>query len=60
MIDSLVKDTLKYDLVIQELRKAILLNPGLKHRIILKAIKTAESKEVQKAIRTFHKTSFQR
>lgn len=53
-----MKDAIKYDPLIKALRKAILLNPGMKHRLILKAIKTAESKEARKVIREFYKSGF--
>ncbi|MEM9389145.1 MAG: hypothetical protein AAGA02_01655 [Bacteroidota bacterium] len=45
--------------VIKNLEQEILLNPELRHRLVLKAIKTAKSKEARKMIRTFYKTSFQ-
>lgn len=45
--------------ILRKLEREIVLNPEMRHRIILKAIKTAESREVQKVIRTFYKASFQ-
>ncbi len=45
----------KYDQEIKDLRTAILLHPELKHRIILKGIKTAKSKELGRLIRLFNK-----
>lgn len=44
--------------ILRNLQKEILLNPDMRHRIILKAIKTAESKEVRKTIREFCRSSF--
>ncbi|MEM6525584.1 MAG: hypothetical protein AAGF85_12580 [Bacteroidota bacterium] len=45
----------KYHQEIKDLRIAILLHPDSKHRIILKAIKTAKSKELSRLIRNYNK-----
>ncbi len=41
--------------VIKALKKDILLNPKMKHRLILRAIKTEANPEVQKLIRWYNK-----
>ncbi|MEM9859065.1 MAG: hypothetical protein AAF843_17025 [Bacteroidota bacterium] len=41
--------------VIKSLKEDILLNPKMKHRLILKAIKTEGDPEVQKLIRWYNK-----
>ena len=51
--------TIEHIEVLRKLQKEILRHPEMRYRIILKAIKTAESREVQKVIRTFYKASFQ-
>ena len=51
--------TTKEKEILRKLQKEIISNPKMRYRIILKAIKTAESKEVQKVIRAFYKASFQ-
>ncbi|MEM6526115.1 MAG: hypothetical protein AAF693_20125 [Bacteroidota bacterium] len=43
---------------LKDLQKEIILHPEKKHRIILKAIKTAKSRETMKAIRAFFKQEF--
>ena len=51
-------ESLNRYLIIEDLKKEIRNNPDHRHRIILRAIKTAESKEVQKVIREFCKSGF--
>ena len=48
-------DHMKY---IGNLKLEIEQNPGKRHRIILRAIKTAESNEIKKLIREFFKKEF--
>lgn len=50
--------TIEHIELLKELQREILLHPEMRHRIILKAIKTAESREVQKAIREFGRNAF--
>ncbi|MEM6526054.1 MAG: hypothetical protein AAF693_19820 [Bacteroidota bacterium] len=49
-------DQEKYD-AIRDLKREIILNPEMKHRIILKAIKTEENPEIRKLIRWYNKKS---
>ncbi len=42
-------------MAIQALKKDILLNPKMKHRLILRAIKTEDNPEVRKLIRKYNK-----
>lgn len=44
--------------VLRDIQKEILHNPEMRHRIILKAIKTAESRKVQKVIREFCRSNY--
>ncbi|MEO0554749.1 MAG: hypothetical protein AAF149_16200 [Bacteroidota bacterium] len=48
-------NTQKYHQEIKDLKVAILLDPESRHRIILKAIKTAKSKELGRLIRSYNK-----
>ncbi|MEM7106749.1 MAG: hypothetical protein AAF519_00890 [Bacteroidota bacterium] len=41
--------------ILKSLQKEIILNPKMKHRIILKAIKTAKTKELSRLIRSYNK-----
>ncbi|MEM6526146.1 MAG: hypothetical protein AAF693_20285 [Bacteroidota bacterium] len=47
-------DQEKYD-AIRDLKCEIILNPEMKHRIILKAIKNAKTKELARLIRNYNK-----
>lgn len=44
--------------IVRNLQKEILFNPEMRHRIILRAIKTAKTREAQKIIRKFFKREF--
>ncbi|MEM0940806.1 MAG: hypothetical protein AAGI25_13585 [Bacteroidota bacterium] len=52
-------DAQHYEMIINELRKEIENNPDKKYRIILRAIKTAKSRELQKAIRLFCRQNYE-
>lgn len=47
--------TAEHTEILNNLKREIILNPEMRNRIILKAIKTSQSKELQKAIRKFFK-----
>lgn len=47
--------TLEHAEILNNLKREIILKPGMRNRLILKAIKTAQSKELQKLIRKFFK-----
>ncbi|MEM6738197.1 MAG: hypothetical protein AAF620_19225 [Bacteroidota bacterium] len=51
-------NTQDHELILANLKEEITNNPVAKHRIILKAIKTAECHEIQKTIREYFKKEF--
>ncbi|MEM9391581.1 MAG: hypothetical protein AAGA02_13975 [Bacteroidota bacterium] len=48
-------ETQRYRQELNQLRIDIILHPELKHRIILKAIKTAKTRELSQLIRSYNK-----
>ncbi|MEM0940242.1 MAG: hypothetical protein AAF600_14045 [Bacteroidota bacterium] len=51
-------DTQDHEMIVNELREEIEKNPNEKHRILLRAIKTTHSRELQKAIRLFCRQNY--
>lgn len=51
-------DTQDHNIFLNHLKQEIENNPNAKHRIILKAIKTAKSRELQKTVRKFFLKEF--
>ncbi|MEM9389505.1 MAG: hypothetical protein AAGA02_03470, partial [Bacteroidota bacterium] len=47
--------TAEHTEILNNLKREIILNPKMRNRIILRAIKTSQSKELQKVIRKFFK-----